>query len=61
VTSSPQISAVIATYNQGRYIGETLESVLRQTHPDFEIVVDDDGSTDRIALARDSIVAHRGA
>lgn len=42
----PAISVVVAAYNHGRYIGETIRSVLEQTFEDFEIIVLDDGSTD---------------
>src|SRR2546421_6842676 len=42
----PKISVCIPTYNQGRYLGQALESVLRQTLSDFEIIVYDDASTD---------------
>jgi glycosyltransferase involved in cell wall biosynthesis len=37
---------VIPSYNRQAYISETLNSVLRQTLPDFEVVVVDDGSSD---------------
>ena len=43
---SPLVSTVIPAYNAGRFINETIESALRQTLGDFEIVVIDDGSTD---------------
>ncbi len=46
MSESPLISVVIATYNRAALLGETLESVLRQSFKDFEIVVVDDGSTD---------------
>jgi glycosyltransferase involved in cell wall biosynthesis len=37
---------VIATYNRARLLKETIESVLKQTFRDFELIVVDDGSTD---------------
>lgn len=42
----PKVSVVIPTYNQEKYIAETLESVLNQTYKNLEIVVADDCSKD---------------
>lgn len=39
-------SICIPNYNYARYIGETIQSVLNQTYPHFEIVVVDNASTD---------------
>lgn len=43
---APRASIVVPAYNAAATIGETLESLLAQTHPDFEIVVVDDGTPD---------------
>jgi glycosyltransferase involved in cell wall biosynthesis len=40
------VSVVIAAYNAGRTLGETLESVRAQTFEDLEVIIVDDGSTD---------------
>lgn len=42
----PRFSIVTAVYNQGRYLEETLRSVLLQGYPELEYVVVDDGSSD---------------
>lgn len=40
------MSIVVPCYNASRYIGDTLNSVLEQTLPDWEAIIVDDGSTD---------------
>ena len=44
-----KISVIIAAYNSETTIGRTLESIFRQSRPADEIIVVDDGSTDRTA------------
>ena len=36
-------------YNAGDYIAEAIDSVLTQTFPDFELLIVNDGSSDKTA------------
>lgn len=44
--SEPLVSIIIPTYNRADLIGETLDSILAQTHKNWEAIVVDDGSSD---------------
>ena len=55
-----RVSVALGTHNGRRYLGEQLESILRQTSPVDEIVLSDDASVDdTVALARTILDAHR--
>lgn len=47
MSNPPQISVVVALYNKEREVMRCVESVLRQSFADFELIIVEDGSTDR--------------
>lgn len=47
MSMKPLISVIMSVYNEQQYIAEALRSILTQTVQDFEIILFDDGSTDR--------------
>src|SRR6516165_7339471 len=42
-----RVSVIIPAYNVETFLHQTIESVLHQTYPVAEVIVVDDGSTDR--------------
>lgn len=46
----PLVSVVIPYYNDGKYIHETLESIQHQTYKNVEIILVDDGSTEKESI-----------
>lgn len=64
----PTIACVIPSYNQGKFLAATLDSILEQNYPALEIFVADGGSTDdsldilqRYAAAHPDILRHDSA
>jgi glycosyltransferase involved in cell wall biosynthesis len=55
----PKVSVVITAYNSMAYLPETLESVLKQTFADFEVLIIDDGSSDHIGQWASELVEPR--
>lgn len=55
-----RVSIVMCTYNGEKYLAEQMDSLLRQTYPIAEIIVQDDGSTDgTMALLEEYAAAHQ--
>jgi len=46
LTRFPKISILMPTYNRASLIGETIESILKQTYENWELIIVDDGSDD---------------
>ena len=45
--SRPRISIGVPVYNGEQFLQETLDSLLEQTVEHFEVIISDNGSTDR--------------
>jgi glycosyltransferase involved in cell wall biosynthesis len=52
-THIPTISVVMSAYNEAAFLRESLESILNQTFPDFELIVVNDASTDNTGAILD--------
>lgn len=50
INPNPLISICIPTYNGAQYIIKCIESALAQTYTNFEIIVNDDGSSDNTVI-----------
>lgn len=46
--NKPVLSVVVPIHNGAKFISATLESILHQTHADFELILVDDASTDSL-------------
>jgi glycosyltransferase involved in cell wall biosynthesis len=51
----PLVSIITPNYNYARFLGETIDSVMKQDYPNIEYIVVDDGSTDNSC----QVVEHR--
>jgi len=51
-------SVIIPVYNRSHLLGETIDTVLAQTHPHFEIILVDDGSKEDIKAVLDKKYSH---
>ena len=44
--TDPLVTVFVPSYNHGRYIGQTIDAIARQTYRPIELIVIDDGSRD---------------
>jgi glycosyltransferase involved in cell wall biosynthesis len=47
---NPTVSIILPVWNGERFLAQAIESVMRQTFEEFELLVIDDGSTDSSRL-----------
>lgn len=43
----PKVSIIIPVYNSEKYVGDVIKSILNQTYKDFELILINDGSSDK--------------
>lgn len=54
-----KISVITPTYNVGKYVANTIKSILNQTHKNVELIIVDDCSSDNTAEVVNSITDNR--
>ncbi len=53
IQEQPLVSVLMTTYNREKYLSDAIDSVLASTYANFELIIVDDGSTDKtIDIAR---------
>lgn len=52
VETFPLISVIVPFYNSEKFIEQTIKSILNQTFPSYEILIIDDGSTNKMTLEK---------
>ena len=53
---SSLVSVLVPAYNHERYVSDCLASIVAQTHPDLELIIANDGSTDDTHQAIDAFL-----
>lgn len=55
-----QFSVIIPLYNKAPYVGKAIQSVLSQTFTDYELIIVDDGSSDKSADIASQTIESQG-
>ena len=55
---APRVSVGMPVYNAERYLAGTLDTILAQSFRDFELIISDNGSTDRTARICRNYASH---
>ena len=59
-TNPPLVSVIISCFNHQDFIQSCIESVIRQTYPDIELIVFDDGSSDNSPAILEALSKQHG-
>ena len=54
IVDKPLVSVIMPAFNAEAYIKEAIQSILDQTYPNFELLICDDGSSDKTVEVVDS-------
>ena len=47
---TPDVSVITAFFNEERFLAQAIESVIRQEHTNWELILIDDGSSDKSTM-----------